>query len=94
MPYVTSVERIGIEKGIQQGIQQGIQEGVRIGSLKEAQEMVIEALAARFGTTPQDIQKIVLGIEVREVLKKLHQHAILCDSLETFRRRLDGPMGE
>ena len=25
MPYVTSVERIGIRKGIQQGIQQGIQ---------------------------------------------------------------------
>ena len=25
MPYVTSVERIGIRKGIQQGIQQGLQ---------------------------------------------------------------------
>jgi len=25
MPYVTSVERIGVKKGIEQGIQQGIQ---------------------------------------------------------------------
>jgi len=28
MPYVTSVERIGIKKGIQQGIQQGRREGI------------------------------------------------------------------
>jgi flagellar biosynthesis/type III secretory pathway protein FliH len=27
MPYITSVERIGIEKGIQQGMQQGVQQG-------------------------------------------------------------------
>lgn len=27
MPYITSVERIGIEKGIQQGMQQGMQQG-------------------------------------------------------------------
>ena len=27
MPYVTSAERIGIEKGIQQGIQQGTRQG-------------------------------------------------------------------
>ncbi|MEA2040815.1 MAG: hypothetical protein U9N82_13475 [Thermodesulfobacteriota bacterium] len=28
MPYVTSVERIGIEKGMQQGMQQGLLEGI------------------------------------------------------------------
>ncbi len=106
MPYVTSVERIGIEKGIQQGMQQGVRQGIQqgieqgvrqgvhIGSLKEAREMVIDALAARFGTAPRDIQGIVMGIEVREELKKLHQHAILCDSLETFRRRLDSAEGD
>ncbi len=27
MPYITSVERIGIEKGMQQGMQQGLQQG-------------------------------------------------------------------
>jgi len=27
MPYVTSVERIGIQKGIQQGMQQAMQQG-------------------------------------------------------------------
>jgi hypothetical protein len=29
MPYITSVERIGIEKGMQQGMQQGIQQGMQ-----------------------------------------------------------------
>lgn len=31
MPYVTSVERIGIRKGIQQGIRQGIEQGIQQG---------------------------------------------------------------
>ena len=34
MPYITSVERIGIEKGIQQGIQQGVAKGVGQGEAK------------------------------------------------------------
>jgi flagellar biosynthesis/type III secretory pathway protein FliH len=31
MPYVTSAERFGIEKGLQQGLQQGRQEGRQEG---------------------------------------------------------------
>ena len=31
MPYVTSVERMGIQKGIEQGIEQGIKQGIRQG---------------------------------------------------------------
>lgn len=88
MPYVTSVERIGIEKGIQQGIQEGIQKGIRLGSLKEAQEMLIEALKTRFGTVPQDVEITVQKIEVKENLKRLLRQAILSDSLETFQRQL------
>jgi len=42
MPYVTSVERIGIKKGLQQGIQQGRREGIL-----EAIEL---GLTIKFGT--------------------------------------------
>jgi flagellar biosynthesis/type III secretory pathway protein FliH len=35
MPYVTSVERIGIQKGLQQGLEQGRQEG-RKGPARKA----------------------------------------------------------
>lgn len=31
MPYVTSVERIGIEKGLKQGIEKGIEKGIERG---------------------------------------------------------------
>ncbi len=47
MPYVTSVERIAIEKGVQKGIRQG--------SLTQAREILIEALSACFGEAPQDM---------------------------------------
>jgi hypothetical protein len=44
MPYVTSAERIGIEKGIQQGIQQGTRQG-------EA-ALLVKLLERRFGPLP------------------------------------------
>ncbi len=83
MPYVTSVERIGIEKGIQQGIRQG--------SLTEAREMVLQALKVRFGAVPPDVEMAIKQIEVNETLKELHSRAILCDSLETFEQQLTRP---
>jgi hypothetical protein len=48
MPYITSIERMGIEKGIQQGIEQGIQQGIHQG------EMLVlrRQLTRRFGPLP------------------------------------------
>jgi hypothetical protein len=44
MPYVTSVERIGIRKGIQQGIQQATREG-----LQHQRHMLTGLVQRRFG---------------------------------------------
>ena len=44
MPYITSIERMGIEKGLQQGLQQGIQQGEVI--------MLKRQLTRRFGSLP------------------------------------------
>ncbi len=44
MPYISSVERIGIEKGFEKGIQQGIQQGQVV--------MLVHQLARRFGELP------------------------------------------
>jgi len=49
MPYVTSVERIGIEKGLQQGLQQGRQEGRQEGEGVLLQKL----LQRRFGALPE-----------------------------------------
>ena len=78
MPYITSVERIGMEKGLQQGLQQGFG------------EMILEALDERFGGVPSDISNAVDQIESRDTLKFLHRHAIRCASLEEFKQVLDG----
>ena len=43
MPYITSVERIGMEKGLQQGMEKGMEKGM--------QQMVLDALDERFGET-------------------------------------------
>jgi len=84
MPYVTSVERIGIEKGLQQGLQQGLQKG----QIKKAVDMIIDTIEIRFGSVPGDIRKAISSIEDGALLKHLHRHAVLCDGIDTFRAEL------
>jgi hypothetical protein len=80
MPYITTAERIGIEKGIQQGIQQGI--------LSDAREMVIEALQERFVVVGEDIIDKIKAIGNREVLKGLHKSAIRAKDIDEFKEGL------
>jgi len=80
MPYVTSVERIGIEKGLQQGLQQG--------SLQGTQEMVLEAVTVRFGVVPEEVAQAVNAIETRETLRSLLRQAMTSPNLEAFREAL------
>ncbi len=93
MPYITSVERIGIKKGMEQGIQAGIQQGIEQGSLRESRQMVIEAVAARFGVTPEDVVSAVFAIQARETLRSLLHQAIQCNSLDDFRKKLHQAQG-
>jgi hypothetical protein len=65
MPYVTSAERIGIEKGIQQGIKQGIEQGIKQGIEQGIEQgiqqgarqgeaaLLIKLLERRFGPLPR-----------------------------------------
>ena len=89
MPYVTSVERLGREKGFREGMQQGMQQGMRTGSLEEAREMVLEAVGARFGVVPEDVASRVKEIQARETLRSLLRQAIARETLEDFRKALD-----
>ncbi len=38
MPYISTIERFGIQKGIQQGLEQGIQQGIQQGLQKGLQQ--------------------------------------------------------
>ena len=52
MRYVTSIERLGVEKGIQQGIQQGMQQGIQRGIQQGKRWLLAQQLTARFGVMP------------------------------------------
>lgn len=53
MPYVTSVERIGREKGLEQGRQEGRQEGQLLGQ----RVMLRRLIQARFGIVPEALAR-------------------------------------
>ena len=79
MPYVTSVERIGIQKGLQQGLQQGLQ---------GMQQMVLDVLEERFGGVPTSIADSIGQTQELDRLRLLHRHAIRAVSLEAFQQHL------
>ncbi|MBM3235654.1 hypothetical protein FJZ31_05085 [Candidatus Poribacteria bacterium] len=78
MAYITNFERLAIEKGEQSGM------------LRDARELVMDALEVKFGAVSADILDKVQKIQEREVLRQLHRQAILAPSLEEFRKSLQG----
>ena len=63
MRYVSSVEKICIEKGIQQGLQQGIQQGVQQGEALALQRI----LGRRFGYIPPTIKDRITTASIDQV---------------------------
>jgi hypothetical protein len=78
MPYVTSAERIGIEKGLD------------IGQLLNAKEMVLEALDARFSSdTPADIKQQIQALNNKIMLKRLLRSTFQSKDIDDFRKTLE-----
>lgn len=69
MPYVTSVERIGVEKGIQKGIQKGVQQGMQQGT----QKALIRVLEKKFGSVPSDIKNNLQQADEEQLLSWVEQ---------------------
>ncbi len=80
MPYITSIERHGIEKGIEQGIEQGM--------LNKARESVIEVLEVKFNSIPNDLKQTINNLDNLEVLKQLMRQAVVISSLTEFEELL------
>jgi Domain of unknown function (DUF4351) len=78
MPYITSVERIGIQKGLQQGLQQG------------AVLQLVKLLQLRFTAVPAEIQAQLQNLNV-EQLGELLAVALSANSLEQFASQLPEP---
>ncbi len=78
MPYITSIERSGIERGIKQGIEQG--------SLQSKRESIIELLETRFSEVPSELSAVLNQIEDLEFLKQLFKRSITVASVEELQQ--------
>ena len=77
MPYITSAERIGIEKGRDEGM------------LFEAREMLLEALDEKFSKAiTTDIHEQINALNNRILLKRLLRYAIQSKDIEDFRQSM------
>jgi len=77
MPYVTSVERRGIQQGLQQGL------------VQNAREAVVDILEVRFETVSHSIVKTVQEMDDLSMLKILHRKAAKVGTMEEFIRFLE-----
>jgi hypothetical protein len=82
MPYITSIERRGMERGIQQGVQ--------LGALQMAREALLDILGARFGRVPPATATAIRDDDNLTRLKELLRHAATIGSPEEFEQMLAG----
>lgn len=85
MPYVCSVERIGIEKGLVQGLEQGLEQGREQGIEKGMQQGQVRVLARllshRFGEVPAWVTQR-LNIASVDELEAWAEAVLTADSID------------
>ena len=75
MAYITTAEKIGIEKGLQQGIEKGLQQGIEKGLQQGIKKGLLEAvslgLELKFGEEGLKLYERISQIESIEQLEKI-----------------------
>ena len=82
------MESVAYEMIKKEGYEEGMQQGLQQGMLAEGREMVLEALAERFGPVPRDIEDLIMARESRRQLKELHRLALRVQNIDEFRKLL------
>ncbi len=78
--YVTSFERIGMEKGMEKGVEKG--------QLQALRSVLQDVLQVRFVQVPQEVQEAINQISNPDRLRQLHRTAVLCPALDDFTAQL------
>jgi hypothetical protein len=87
-PYVTSIERSGIEKGVQQGIQQGIQEGLERGLAAE-RALLRRLTLRRFGEPcAEQLERLFESVDDPDRLAEVGEWLIDYDGRDAFLERV------
>ena len=79
-PFITSWERIGLEKGMKEGMKEGI---------KQIQELLLDSLRIRFGSVSPNVSEKLSRIFSVEELRELHRTALTAETFEQFLEYLD-----
>ena len=87
MQYITSVERIGIEKGVQQGLKQGLEQGLEQGLHQGALRQLLRVLQHRFDSVPESVQSRLTSCTM-EQLEELVDVALTVEQLDRFVDRI------
>jgi len=94
MPYITSVERIGLERGEQIGLERGEQIGLERGEqigLREGQRAMLRRLTlARFGTVPEALGREIDAADQAR-LDQLADQIGTASSLDELDAKSGGP---
>jgi flagellar biosynthesis/type III secretory pathway protein FliH len=89
MPYISTFEQMAMKKGMEEGKQQGIQEGRQEGMQQEVLRLLVQILNIKFKEISESIIKQLENINDKYVLELLHSHAILCNSIEDFEKKMN-----
>jgi hypothetical protein len=98
MPYVSSVERIGLAKGMEKGLkqgleqgrQQGLEQGLEQGRQQEALTFLRRLLERRFGQLPGDVETRLTAASLAE-LEAWGERLLEANSLEAVFTGDNGP---
>lgn len=81
MPYISLIERKGIELGIEQGIEQGLEKGISQGRVTALQQTLQKQLKLKFGVLADEYEQRVLQAEESE-LNLWTERVLFAESVE------------
>jgi predicted transposase YdaD len=90
MPFITSIERKGLEKGLEQGREQGREQGLEQGR----RDSIVAFLEARFGSLPQKLLHRLGQVHDQDRLLSLTKLAATAPDLASFEVELVGEIAE
>ena len=74
-PFITSWERLGLERGMKKGMEQ---------ELQHIQELILDSLQIRFGAIDPDIETALTHINTVEELRIVHRLSLTATTIEEF----------
>jgi len=77
MPYVTTFERLGMERGMERGMEQGVQQGLNTGSQKRAQEIAKRMLAKGFDENDIVEMTLLSKTEIKLLQNEINRQIII-----------------